>query len=293
MKTIASLLINRDYIIADGAMGTMLFASGLEHGDPPEAWNVDHPDRIAAVHQAYLQAGSQILLTNTFGGNRYRLMLHGLENRVAEFNQAAARLLREVVDANGADVLVAGDIGPSGQVLTPYGELSFEDARDGFAEQAAGLVAGGVDLVWIETMSDLNEVRAAYQGVRQISRDIPVITTMTFDTRGRTMMGVTPEQALQALSELEPVALGGNCGNGPDEIIGVIEKMVAVSPETILVAKANAGIPELVAGRAVYRATPETMGEYAVQAYAAGARVIGACCGSTPAHIQAIAAALA
>lgn len=293
MKTIPSLLAERDYIIADGAMGTMLFSSGLEHGDPPDAWNVDYPDRVAAVHQAYLEAGAQIILTNTFGGNRYRLMLHSLENRVGEFNQAAARLLRAVVDASGAQALVAGDMGPSGQVLTPYGELSFEDARDGFAEQAAGLVAGGVDLVWIETMSDLNEVRAAYEGVRQVSADIPIITTMTFDTHGRTMMGVTPEQALESLSGLGAVALGGNCGNGPEEIITVIEKMYAVSPDTVLVAKANAGIPELVGGRAVYRATPETMGEYAVQAYAAGARVIGACCGSTPAHVQAIAAALA
>jgi len=292
MNTLESLLSEKDYIIADGAMGTMLFASGLEHGDPPDAWNVDYPDRVAAVHQAYLEAGSQILLTNTFGGNRYRLMLHGLEGRVEEFNQAAARLLRGVVDANGRKALVAGDIGPSGQVLTPYGELSFEDARDGFAEQAAGLVAGEVDLVWIETMSDLNEVRAAYEGVRQASEVVPIITTMTFDTRGRTMMGVTPEQALQALSELGAVALGGNCGNGPEEIIGVIEKMYAISPQTILVAKANAGIPELVGGRAVYRASPETMAEYAVQAYTAGARVIGACCGSTPAHVQAIAAAL-
>jgi len=292
MNTLESLLSEKDYIIADGAMGTMLFASGLEHGDPPDAWNVDYPDRVAAVHQAYLEAGSQILLTNTFGGNRYRLMLHGLEGRVEEFNQAAARLLRGVVDANGRKALVAGDIGPSGQVLTPYGELSFEDARDGFAEQAAGLVAGRVDLVWIETMSDLNEVRAAYEGVRQVSEDVPIITTMTFDTRGRTMMGVTPEQALQVLSELGAVALGGNCGNGPEEIIGVIEKMYAISPQTILVAKANAGIPELVGGRAVYRASPETMAEYAVQAYTAGARVIGACCGSTPAHVQAIAAAL-
>jgi len=290
---IETYLRERPYLIVDGAMGTMLFAAGLEHGDPPELWNVDQPERVAEVHRGYLEVGAQILLTNTFGGNRYRLMLHGLECRVRELNLAAARLLRQVVESGPHQALVAGDIGPSGQVLEPYGELSFEEAREAFAEQAAALIAGGVDLLWVETMSDLNEVRAAVEGIRQVSRDIPLVTTMTFDTRGRTMMGVTPEQAIEKLGSFGAVAAGGNCGNGPEEIIAVVEKMHALAPEAILVAKANAGIPELVSGRPVYRATPEMMADYAVAAYQAGARVIGACCGSTPAHIQAIAEALA
>lgn len=289
---IETYLQERPYLIVDGAMGTMLFAAGLEHGDPPELWNVDHPERVAEVHRKYLQAGARLLLTNTFGGNRYRLMLHGLENRVHELNLAAARLLRQVVDSSPQKALVAGDIGPSGQVLEPYGDLSFEQAREGFAEQAAALVAGGVDILWVETMSDLNEVQAAVEGIRQVSKDIPLVTTMTFDTRGRTMMGVTPEQAIQKLASFGAVAAGGNCGNGPEEIIAVVEKMHTLAPEAILVAKANAGIPELVGGKAVYRATPEMMAEYALSAYQAGARVIGACCGSTPAHIQAIVEAL-
>lgn len=292
MNAIQELIDEQGVVLVDGAMGTMLFASGLEHGDSPELWNVKHPDRVGAVHRAYLDAGSQIILTNTFGGTRYRLQLHNMEGRVAELNLAAVRLLREEVAKSGKRALVAGDIGPSGQLLQPLGDLTYEEAVDGFAEQASALIEGGVDLVWIETMSALEEVQAAVEGVRQVSQTVTIVTAMTFDTRGRTMMGVTPEKALTALLSYGAAAVGGNCGNGPEEIIEVIEKMHAVSPETILVAKANAGIPELVGGRPVYRATPEAMAEYALKVYAAGARIIGACCGSTSAHIQAIAQAL-
>lgn len=293
MAKIQELLDEKGYLVTDGAMGTMLFAAGLGHGGSPELWNVEQPDKVAAVHRAYLDVGSQVILTNTFGGNRHRLALHGLESRVAELNRAATRLLRQVVDAGGERALVAGDIGPSGQVLLPYGELSFEDAREAFAEQTAGLIEGGVDLIWIETMSDLEEVRAAVEGARQVSADIPLVTTMTFDTHGRTMMGITPEKAVTALTTFGAQAVGGNCGNGPGEILGVIEKMHAALPEALLVAKSNAGVPELVGGKPVYRASPAAMADYAVKVYAAGARIIGACCGSTPDHIRAIAGALA
>ena len=292
MPTIQELQADRGYVITDGAMGTVLFSAGLEQGDPPELWNLKYPERVAAVHQAYIDAGSQIILTNTFGGSRLRLALHNAQSQVSDANRAAAELLRKVADQNGKQILVAGDIGPTGEVMAPYGELAFEDAKDAFREQAAALIAGGVDLVWIETMSDLEEVRAAVEGTRQVSKEIPIVTTMTFDTHGRTMMGVTPEQAFETLSGFGVAALGGNCGNGPEEIIEVITKMSTIDPDTTLVAKANAGIPELVQGKAVYRASPETMAEYAVQAYQAGARVIGACCGSTPDHIAAISGAL-
>jgi 5-methyltetrahydrofolate--homocysteine methyltransferase len=296
MATIQTLLDESRYLLADGAMGTMLFSAGLGQGDPPEQWNLIHPDRVTAVHCAYLDAGAQILLTNTFGGNRFRLSLHGLENQTDELNRAAAGLARQASDSlvshNGSKALVAGDIGPTGQVLLPYGTMTFEEAREGFAEQALALIEGGVDLIWIETMSDLKEVQAAVEAVRQISSDIPIITTMTFDTHGRTMMGVTPEKAVVELSSLGPVAVGGNCGNGPEEIITVVEKMRAVTSDAILVAKSNAGIPELIKGRTVYRATPEDMADYAVKAFQAGARIIGACCGSTPDHVRAIAKAL-
>ncbi len=279
-------------ILADGAMGTMLFANGLQFGDPPEVWNETQPDVIRRIQRAYIEAGSRILLTNTFGGNRLRLGLHRLDKRVAEINQTAAILLRTEVDLAGAHALVAGDIGPSGAIMAPVGTLSHDEAVSVFAEQAAALVAGGVDIIWIETMSDLAEVRAAMEGVRLASPDIPIVTTMTFDTRGSTMMGVSPEQAVRAMVGWGADAVGGNCGNGPDELITVMERMRAVDSEAILVAKSNAGMPELVDLRAVYRADPATMASQAAAMHVAGARIVGGCCGSTPDHIGAIREAL-
>lgn len=293
MTRLTDLLARSPTIIADGAMGTMLFAAGLESGAPPELWNVDYPDRVRAVQRAYLQAGSQIILTNTFGGTRYRLGMHGLEARVKELNRAGAEIARAEVDAAGARALVAGDIGPSGEILMPVGTLDFEDAVSAFTEQAEGLLAGGVDLIWIETMADLEEVRAAIEGVRRISKDIPIVATMTFDTKGRTMMGVTPEVAVKTICDWGVVATGGNCGNGPDEMLEVIKKMHATRPDVILVSKSNAGKPEIGEdGKVVYRAGPDEMAKYAIEMKNAGARIIGGCCGSSPAHLQAMKQAL-
>jgi 5-methyltetrahydrofolate--homocysteine methyltransferase len=293
MSNFSSLLNESKTIIADGAMGTLLFNAGLASGKCPELWNVEQPQNISDVHRAYLEAGSQILLTNTFGGNRFRLARHGLEGRVAELNHAAAQILGELILTSGKRALVAGDIGPLGQVMLPYGDLSPEQAVEAFKEQADALINGGVDLLWIETMADLQEVISAIKAIRLSSESIPIFATMTFDTHGRTMMGVTPEKAVQTLIDLGVSAVGGNCGNGPEEIITVIEKMRSKAPQTLLIAKANAGIPELVDGKPVYRASPADMAEYAVKVYAAGARIIGACCGSSPDHIHSIAGALA
>ena len=279
-------------LLADGAMGTMLFDSGLEFGEAPERWNLEQPARIGAVHAGYLAAGSQVLLTNTFGANRFRLALHGLEDRVAELNRAGVEVLQAAIRAAGRPALVAGDIGPSGSLLTPLGDLEFGEAVAGFAEQAGALTAAGVDLIWIETMSDLDEIRAALEGVRQVAPEIAVIATMSFDTHGRTMMGVKPEDAVEALDSWGASAVGGNCGNGPEEVIQVVQKMRAVAPKTLLAAKGNAGMPELVKGRACYDATPDSMADYLRRAVEAGAAVIGACCGSTPEHVRAMAAAL-
>ena len=276
--------------MADGAMGTMLFSAGLQFGDPPETWNLSHPDVIRRIHRSYLDADAQILMTNTFGGNRLRLSLHGLERRVAELNRTAAILLRGEVDGAGGKALVAGDIGPSGSIMAPTGTLEYAEAVEVFAEQAAALVAGGVDVVWIETMSDLLEMRAAIEGVRSVAPAIPVIATMTFDTRGHTMMGVSPEQAVTALTTWGADAIGGNCGNGPDELLAVIERMRAANPDALLVAKSNAGMPELVDMRAVYRTDPDTMAACAVDMRDAGARIVGGCCGTTPEHLAAMAA---
>jgi 5-methyltetrahydrofolate--homocysteine methyltransferase len=280
-------------ILADGAMGTMLFAAGLQFGDPPETWNLEHPDVVRRIQRGYLEAGSRILLTNTFGGNRLRLRLHGLHDRVDELNRTAAILLRAEAQAAGGTALVAGDIGPSGEIVAPLGTLDYDEAVDVFREQAASLVAGGVDLIWIETMSDLNEIKAAIQGVRLAAPGIALVATMTFDTRGHTMMGVTPEDAVASLAAWGADAIGGNCGNGPDELIPVIARMRAVAPDVVLVAKSNAGMPELVDMQAVYRASPEVMAGTAIEMRDAGARIIGACCGSTPDHLRAMAAALA
>jgi 5-methyltetrahydrofolate--homocysteine methyltransferase len=292
MNKLQSLLAGPEAVMADGAMGTMLFEAGLKFGDPPEVWNISHPDVVRGVHRGYIDAGSRLILTNTFGGNRFRLGMHNLQSRVHELNRTAAIILRAEVDAAGAGALVVGDIGPSGEILAPLGTLEYADAVEGFAEQAAALAAGGVDAIWIETMSALEEVQAAVEGVRKAAPDMPIITTMTFDTRGHTMMGVSPEKAVKALAGLGATAVGGNCGNGPDEIMGVIKKMHAADPQAVLVAKSNAGMPELVQGKAVYQAKPEQMAVYAREIRAAGARVIGACCGSTPAHLKAMNAVL-
>lgn len=290
-----ALLSDGRPILADGAMGTMLFEAGLQFGDPPEMWNVTRPqsDVVRRIHRAYLDAGSRILLTNTFGGNRMRLSLHGNERHVGEVNQMAAVLARAEIDAGASDALVAGDIGPSGALMAPIGTLDFDEAVDVFAEQASALIAGGVDIAWIETMSDLEEVRAAIEGVRRVDASIPIVATMTFDTRGRTMMGVTPERAVASLPEWGADAVGGNCGNGPEELIGVIRKMRAAAPDVRLVAKSNVGMPQIVDMRAVYLAEPAAMAEYATTVRSDGATIVGGCCGSTPAHLKAMAEALA
>jgi 5-methyltetrahydrofolate--homocysteine methyltransferase len=286
------LLSQPGLILADGGMGTMLMELGLQFGASPELWNVERPDQVRQVHRSYVRAGSRIILTNTFGGNRLRLGLHDLQDRVVELNRAAARLVRQEIEADGGGIVVAGDIGPSGGILAPLGELEPAQATAAFAEQAGGLIEGGVDVVWIETLSSLEEMRAAIDGVRQASADIPIVATMTFDTRGRTMMGVTPEQAVRELAGWGVSAMGANCGNGPDEILAVIGTMKAAAPHATLVAKANAGVPRLENGRAVYGAGPKEMAVYATAVADAGARIIGACCGSTPRHLEAMAAAL-
>jgi len=293
MKTdLETLLAAGQPIVADGGMGTMLFAAGLERGAAPELWNVERPDAVRAVHRGYVEAGAQIILANSFGGNRLRLATHGLQARAPELNAAAARLARAEADAAPRPVLVGGSIGPTGQLVEPLGALPFEEARAAFAEQARALAEGGVDVLWIETMSDLEEVRAAVEACREAAPGVPVVVTMTFDTRGRTMMGVTPQRAVEALQDLGVAALGANCGNGPDELAAAVIKMQGADPRVPLVAKANVGLPRVEEGVTVYDATPEVMAAYAQRVRAEGATIVGACCGSTPDHIRAIAQAL-
>jgi 5-methyltetrahydrofolate--homocysteine methyltransferase len=291
MNKLDQLLGATDFVVLDGAMGTMLFAAGLVSGASPEEWNVAHPDRIRAVHRQYIESGSRVVLTNSFGGTRYRLKLHNLQDRVYELNRAAAHNARAEADTAPHLVLVAGSVGPTGELLTPMGSMEFEEARAAFAEQARGLVAGGVDVLWIETMSDLEEVRAAVEGIRSVT-DLPICATMSFDTNGRTMMGVTPAAAVRTMKEWGLAAVGGNCGNGIAEIEGVIDAMHHEAPEVRLIAKANAGIPQWRNNELIYDATPPVMGQYAQRVRALGATFIGGCCGNGPAHIAAIAEAL-
>lgn len=291
MNKLEALLSQNQYILADGGMGTMLMGLGLVQGDPPEMWNVEFADKIRWVHEEYLRAGSQIILTNTFGGTSFRLKLHNLQDQAYDLNKAGAQLARQAVDELDGTAVVAGSIGPSGEIMAPIGELDYEDAVAGFAEQARGLADGGVDVLWIETMSDLLEVQAAVEGIRQVT-DLPIVTTMTFDTNGNTMMGITPLQAITELKKLNLMALGGNCGNGPEEIEGVIQAMYATDQTFPLVAKSNAGIPQYVDGDLVYSGTPEVMAKYAVKVRNFGATIIGACCGSSPEHVQAMRLAL-
>jgi methionine synthase I (cobalamin-dependent) len=275
-----------EVILADGAMGTMLQAAGLEKGHAPEELNLTDADKVLAVHRGYVEAGSEIILTNSFGGNKYRLGKYGLAAQVYDLNRAAAEIAKQA----GA-LFVAGSIGPTGELFAPLGTLTPEGAREAFAEQARGLADGGVDLLVIETMSDLEEVEAAVQGVRQ-STDLPLVCTMTFQQKLHTVMGVNAAQAAEALAGWDTLAIGANCGTGPEEVEKVLERMKEVVPNTPLVAKANAGVPRLVKGRTEYDATPEVMAEYAGRCAQMGVTIIGACCGSTPEHIAAMAEAL-
>jgi methionine synthase I (cobalamin-dependent) len=292
MNKLQSLLEDSPILLADGAMGTMLFEAGLQSGEAPQAWNVTHPDRVQAIHRAYLDAGSQLVLSNTFGSNRFRLARHNQQSQVVELNQAGAALLRAEVDRAGGNALVAGDIGPSGELFAPLGKLKFAEAVEAFAEQAGALLAGGADVIWLETMSALQEIQAAVEGVRKVSQDVPIIATMTFEKHGRTMMGVSAEQAVKALEDWGVAALGGNCGTGPDKLLDIIRGMKSVGATVPLVFKPNAGVPELAGAKTTYSATADVMAQCALAAAEAGASIIGACCGSTPDHLRAMRDAL-
>jgi 5-methyltetrahydrofolate--homocysteine methyltransferase len=291
MNRFRELLAIGEIILLDGAMGTLLMDSGLAQGDPPEEWNVLQPKRIQEVHKAYIDAGSRIVLTNTFGGSRYRLKLHGLQDRVAELNRAAAVNARIVADRTTELVAVAGSMGPTGELLEPMGTLTFEEAREAFAEQAAALTDGGVDVLWIETMSDLDEVKAAVAGAQSAS-NLPIVATMSFDTRGYTMMGVSPAKALESLGGLDLIAVGGNCGSTLAETGAALEAMRSLDMDALLIAKPNAGIPRWIDNDLVYDGTPEIMADFARRMRDLGVQLIGSCCGSTPDHPRAMRAAL-
>lgn len=277
---------------ADGAMGTILQERGLDDGGAPELWNVEKPEEIEAVLEAYAASGARFITTNTFGGTRGRLALHGLESRVEELNAAGARIARKVADRHPG-TFVMGDIGPSGDLMEPMGILTMESAQEIFEEQIRGLIAGGVDAILIETMSDLNEVEAAVHAAHAVAPSLPIIATMSFDTNLRTMMGVKPAQAVERLSTLGVRIIGANCGRGVDEMRIIAKELVGARPEGVfIIAQSNAGMPVLIGDTFHYQGTPEEMGAFAQEMSELGVNIIGSCCGSTPAHTAAISAAL-
>lgn len=286
------LLGERDWLLADGATGTNLFNMGLTAGEPPELWNVDHPDRILTLYRGAVDAGSDLFLTNTFGGNASRLKLHKAEGRVRELNRVSAELGREVADAAGRPVVVAGSMGPTGEIMAPMGSLTPAAAVEMFHEQAEGLKEGGADVLWVETISAPEEFAAAAEAARLA--DMPWCGTMSFDTAGRTMMGVTSAQ-LAALVEklpLPPIGFGANCGVGASDLLRTVNGFVATGTERPIIAKGNAGIPRYEHGHIHYDGTPDLMADYATLARDLGVRIIGGCCGTMPEHLRAMRAAL-
>ncbi|MCY3805240.1 MAG: betaine--homocysteine S-methyltransferase [bacterium] len=286
----------KGYVVADGAMGTRLFALGLTSGDAPERFNLLAPGRIRDVHRGHVRAGADLVLTNSFGANRARLRLHNLHERTLELNEAAARIAREAAAAecrrDPRTVLVAGSMGPTGELLEPLGAMTAADCEQTFATQAEGLAQGGADLMWIETMSDLGEVEAAVRGARSAC-DLPVAVTMSFDTAGRTMMGTSATAMAERLGPLKLAALGANCGNNLADTEAAALNIAAALPEVPVVSKPNAGIPYWSGNTFHYTGTPEMLAAHARRARQGGVRIIGACCGSTPDHIAEIAAVLA
>ena len=287
------LLATRPWLLADGATGSNLFDVGLMSGDAPELWNTEHPERITKLHQDFVDAGADIILTNSFGGTVYRLKLHNAQGRMAELNTRAAQIARKVADASGRTVAVAGSMGPTGEIMEPIGPLTFEQAKAAFAEQAVALAAGGADVLWIETMSSREEVEAAVAGAAVAG--LPIVCTLSFDTNGRTMMGISPSDFSGIEKTLSPrlAACGTNCGVGASEVVACIHNLAqAMGPEVVLVAKGNCGIPQYVDGAICYNGTPEIMANYARMALDAGARIIGGCCGTSAKHLRAMRDAL-
>ncbi|MCX7301436.1 MAG: betaine--homocysteine S-methyltransferase [Rhodobacterales bacterium] len=285
-NALSRLLETRDWIMADGATGTNLFNMGLMSGDAPETWNDEHPDRIRSLYKSAVDAGSDLFLTNTFGGNASRLKLHGADNRVHEINRIAAEIGRDVADKAGRTVVVAGSVGPTGEIMSPMGSLTHERAVEMFHEQADGLKAGGADVLWVETISAAEEFRAAAEAFRLA--DMPWCGTMSFDTAGRTMMGLTSAEMVKIVGKIpnQPIAFGANCGVGASDLLRTVLGFASAGPEAPIIAKGNAGIPKYHDGHIHYDGTPELMAEYAVLARDAGATIIGGCCGTMQVHLE-------
>ncbi|WFU49412.1 betaine--homocysteine S-methyltransferase [Sinorhizobium terangae] len=291
-NALSYLLAQKGVLLADGATGTSLFAMGLEAGEAPELWNEAKPQNITKLHQDFVDAGADIILTNSFGGTRHRLKLHQAEDRVHALNKRAAEIARAVADKAPRKVITAGSVGPTGELLVPLGALSYEDAVAAFAEQIEGLKAGGAEVAWIETMSSPDEIRAAAEAATKVG--LPYVYTGSFDTAGKTMMGLHPKDIHTVAGDIGegPVAVGANCGVGASDILSSLLDMTAAKPEATVVVKGNCGIPEFRGSEIHYSGTPPLMAEYVRLAVDAGAKIIGGCCGTSCNHLAAMRLAL-
>ena len=289
MNRFLRLLRDKPILLLDGAIGTNLFSKGLGSGDSPELWNLAQAGKIREHYRSFIEVGSDLILTNSFGGNFYRLNLHNQENNIYDINFEGAKLLVSELKKSGKDIVAAGSIGPTGEILEPNGTMKIEDAAEAYAAQAMGLKDGGADVIWIETISSIEEATAAVIGAQKTN--LPIVLTMSIDSNGRTMMGVAPSEISQLQAQLpcKPTAFGANCGVGSAEVIAAIINMQTKddlnSAAPILVAKGNCGIPEWLNGQICYSGTPELMATYTAMAIDAGARLIGGCCGTTPKHV--------
>ncbi|MEM6374215.1 MAG: betaine--homocysteine S-methyltransferase [Pseudomonadota bacterium] len=286
------LMAEKGTLLADGATGTNLFEMGLMAGDAPELWNETAPDKIRTLYKGAVDAGSDVFLTNSFGANASRLKLHDAGHRAHELSKRSAQIGREVADAAGRRVIVAGSVGPTGDIMEPVGTLSHADAVEMFHETAAGLKEGGADIGWVETISAPEEFTAAAEGFALAG--LPWVGTMSFDTAGRTMMGVTSTDMALLVAGLPnpPLAFGANCGTGASDLLRTVLGFAATGTQLPLIAKGNAGIPKYHDGHIHYDGTPDLMADYAALARNCGASVIGGCCGTTPVHLKAMRAAL-
>ncbi|MDG3575788.1 betaine--homocysteine S-methyltransferase [Rhizobium sp. YJ-22] len=286
------LLAEKGVLLADGATGTNLFAMGLEAGEAPELWLESQPEKIVKLHQDFVDAGADIILTNSFGGTRHRLKLHHAADRVFELNKKAAQIAREVADKAGRRVIVAGSVGPTGELLQPLGALTYDEAVAAFAEQIEGLKAGGAEIAWIETMSAPEEIRAAAEAAVKVG--LPYIYTGSFDTAGKTMMGLAPKDIHGVAGDIGsgPLAVGANCGVGASDILASLLDMTEADSAATVIVKGNCGIPEFRGSEIHYSGTPPLMATYARLARDAGAKIIGGCCGTSCSHLAAMREAL-
>ena len=296
-QKLKSLIAEKGVLLGDGATGTNFFEMGLVSGDAPELWNDEAPEKVKALHQGFVDAGADIILTNTFGGNAHRLKLHDAQDRVRELNCKAAQLAREVAAGAGKTVLVAGSVGPTGELFEPLGEMTHDVAVASFTEQMLGLQEGGADVLWIETMSAREEILAAAEAANAVG--LEYIFTASFDTAGRTMMGIAPSELGDIADTLPspPTAVGANCGVGATDLLFSVLDMTAKGPTAegghiAVIAKANCGVPQVSGDEVVYTGTPELMGKYAKLAIDAGAKIIGGCCGTSAGHLAAMRTAI-